>query len=378
MAYTLTGFWVYGLARKIYGCSSAAFLAGLSFLLLPGVAVGSMVAATDALLLFFWGMALFGLVVATQDRKAYGWLLLSTGMGLGLLSKYTMIFFYPCLLLYVFFFPQVWQEHRRPLVGALGLSVVLTLPNVIWNWRHDFVTFAHTAHISHLQEDLVHPLALLEFAAAQLGVFGPLFFPALLWGMKAAWKNRRTRLLVLFSGVPLAAFLLLAFLSRALANWAAPAYLAATVLVVGVLLEKRRGATSAVFVNALLALSILAFEPLQQAFALPRDLDPARRMRGWSELGQAVGRHLATAISPPVLLVNNRRLAAELLYYIRPMLDLVRWNPQGLLRDTFDLQTSMNILHGRRVFYVASTPACPPCAFFADHERVPPMVIGSQ
>jgi len=47
----MTAFWIYDLAAKIYN-SKIALFSGLGFLLLPGVAVGSMVAATDALLLF--------------------------------------------------------------------------------------------------------------------------------------------------------------------------------------------------------------------------------------------------------------------------------------------------------------------------------------
>ena len=52
--YTMTAFWLYALAAKLYDSKTALFSA-LGFLLLPGVAVGSMVAATDALLLRYRG-----------------------------------------------------------------------------------------------------------------------------------------------------------------------------------------------------------------------------------------------------------------------------------------------------------------------------------
>jgi 4-amino-4-deoxy-L-arabinose transferase-like glycosyltransferase len=368
--YTMTAFWIYDLAAKIYN-SKIALFSGLGFLLLPGVAVGSMVAATDALLLFFWAMALWGLVMATKEQKIYGWYLMGCGIGLGLLSKYTMVFFYPCLLLYVLFSPPIWKAHQRHIVIALMISVLLFLPNVYWNWQHGFITLWHTAQISHLQQRLIHPGEFLEFFGAQFGVFGPLFFTAFFFTIQKAWANPTDRLLVIFSWIPLSAFLLLAFLARALANWAAPAYIAALPLVIAWMMQRPRFFSNAFFINASMALMVMVFEPLNQAFALPKDIDPAKRMRGWRALGHEVQHQLAQAPQKPVILVDNRRLAAELLYYVRPMPELVRWNPQGLIRDTFDLQTSMQSLSNRLVLYLSDHPVCPPCSFFADHPSAP-------
>ena len=375
--YTMTAFWLYALAAKLYDSKTALFSA-LGFLLLPGVAVGSMVAATDALLLFFWAMALLGLVIAIEEQKAHGWYMMGVGMGLGLLSKYTMVFFYPCLLLCLILRPSLWKMDQKHIVSALIISIALFLPNLYWNWQHGFITVAHTAQISHLQESLIHPGEFLEFFGAQFGVFGPLFFMAFFLAIQKAWANPAERLLVIFSLMPLGAFLLLAFLARALANWAAPAYIAALPLVIAWMMQKPRFFSSAFFVNAAMALLVIAFEPLNQAFALPKDIDPAKRMRGWQALGKAVKQHLDAAAEKPVLLVNNRRLAAELLYYVEPTPELVRWNPQGLVRDTFDLQTSMHHLPDRLVLYVANTPHCTPCSFFDGYQSIPPIVIGEK
>jgi len=102
------------------------------------------------------------------------------GIGLGLLSKYTMVFFYPCLLLYVLFSPPIWKAHQRHIVIALMISVLLFLPNVYWNWQHGFITLWHTAQISHLQQSLIHPGKFLEFLVPSLAYLA-LFFHSLLF-----------------------------------------------------------------------------------------------------------------------------------------------------------------------------------------------------
>jgi len=124
---------------------------------------------------FFLGHGTMGFGHGHERTKIYGWYLMGCGIGLGLLSKYTMVFFYPCLLLYVLFSPPIWKAHQRHIVIALMISVLLFLPNVYWNWQHGFITLWHTAQISHLQQSLIHPGKFLEFFGAQFGVFGPLF-----------------------------------------------------------------------------------------------------------------------------------------------------------------------------------------------------------
>jgi len=108
------------------------------------------------------------------------------------------------------------------------------LPNLLWNAAHSFVSYAHTEDNVNLSGDLFRFDTLFEFIGAQFGVFGPILF-ALLIIVLVHWRgwrhDRRKLLLVCFTLPTLALMIGQAFLSRANANWAAPVYVAGSVLV---------------------------------------------------------------------------------------------------------------------------------------------------
>ena len=103
-----------------------------------------------------------------------------------------------------------------------------------------FATLSHTADNAKWGGPLVHPNKALEFFGAQFGVFGPILFGALLVICWRALRQRlpeADRLLLAFSVPVLVAIFVQAFLSRAHANWAAVAYVAATVLVTATMIR---------------------------------------------------------------------------------------------------------------------------------------------
>src|SRR5438045_3437994 len=83
------------------------------------------------------------------------------------------------------------------------------------------------------------PTALLEFLGSQVGVFGSLFFAALLaiLARRRTFAEPRARLLAVFALPTLVMMLGVSLLSRAQPNWAAPAYVSAVVLVVAWMLH---------------------------------------------------------------------------------------------------------------------------------------------
>jgi 4-amino-4-deoxy-L-arabinose transferase-like glycosyltransferase len=335
---------VLGVGRRLFSPWVGVW-AGVVFATLPGVSVSSAVASTDAPLLFFWGAALYALVRLLEKPEPRWWALLGAAVGLGMLAKYAMGFFVlsVALLILVDGAARKALLSRGGLVAAV-LAVLVFAPNVVWNARHRFVTLAHTEANANIGASLFHPVALAEFLLSQLGVFGPILFVALIWiviARKHLLARNPHRLLALFAAPPLLLMIALSILSRANANWAAPTYIAGTVLVVAVLLAERRPRLLTISVALHAGVAILAFAVAGWAVARPDALpgwaDPLKRLRSWHSFATAVDRVSASVVHRGYLFEDRPELA-ELLYYGRPQpVEAWKWNPSGVIHDHFDL-----------------------------------------
>ena len=251
------------------------------------------------------------------------------------------------------------RRHLRPLLGAAGIAVLITLPNLWWNWSHGFVSYLHVRDNAELSGNLLHPIAFLEFLGSQFGVIGPLFFAALIAivACPRGLAEPRARLLAAFALPTLAMMLGLSLLSRAQPNWAAPAYVSAIVLVVAWALGRlwRRWVLASIALN--LAASVALFgtaDALAAAgIAVPARYDPLHRLRGWHELGHSVAALLA-AHPGLTLLADDRELLAALIYNVRPHpFSAVEWSPVPGITDHWRLVN--NIAHHRGEDFLAVT-----------------------
>jgi Dolichyl-phosphate-mannose-protein mannosyltransferase len=332
---------VYGVGARLYE-RRIGFWSAITYASLPGVSVSAFIISTDAALLFFWAAALYAFIRAREEARWVWWLAVGLAAGLGLLSKYAMAYW----ILSALGFVLVFRGERRwlpPLLAAIGLALLLYSPNMWWNWQNGFVSYLHTRDNAALNGSLFHPDAFIEFVASQFGVFGPLLFG----GLISAIATRRvlseppTQLLAVFALPTLTMMIAVSFLSRAHANWAAPTYVSATVLVVAWALRRGWRKLIAVSIALHLAAVGLLFTGREALAALgielPAQYDPLRRVRGWHELGLEVGKVLA-AHPDLSLFADDREVLAALIYYIRPHpLDAVKWKVTPRIQDQWDL-----------------------------------------
>lgn len=334
--------------------------ASIVWVTLPAVFVSAMVVTTDAYLLMFWALALHASARAVQTDGARWWGLLGVWVGLGLLSKYAMVFFLVSLVLYL-----AWSRRdllRRPGPwAAAALGVAIYLPNLWWNWTHGMASYRHTGENANLGGSLFNPGELGEFLASQFGVFGPLLFGVLLVIVFARFRSTTRedwgRFLLAFTLPVLAAITVQAFLSRANANWAATAYPAAAILVSAWLLERGRwrrvlGASVALHVLAGVVLYNMSAAAGLVGIELNAKTDLKKRLRGWDEVGAWV-QDLAVKNPDLTLLFDDRKTMATLLYYARPQAwDSVIWNPRGHVLNHYELTTSMDGREGDDFLFV--------------------------
>lgn len=364
-AYLAAALFVYGAARRLFS-AAVGFFAALAFITLPGVSFSSSVASTDPLLVMFWAMGLYALVrlVRGEAQGWMWWIVLGLAIGGGLLSKYAMAFFVIGLGLWLVLDREGRarlaltdvRAWRRPML-ALVIGGIVYLPNLVWNIRSAFVTFAHTGSNANLGGELFHPDRLGTFLLGQFGVFGPILFAVLLVTVMrvGCWRaDWRTRLLAALVLPMLLAISTIALLSRANANWIAPVYVAGSVWVTAVLLAAgwRRLAVASLALHVAVAalfgvLTVTRDGPARHAgIVLPGGVDLYRYYDGWRELGAAISAIRARFPGVP-LVADDRMVLAELLYYVRPMPeDVYSWQADGRIGDHFDLTRPMPEVRG--------------------------------
>ncbi len=273
------------LAAQLYGARVAVWTA-LSYVTLPMVAVGSLLASTDTIMAPFFCAALYchRRVIDGADLRFA--VLAGAAAGFAFLAKYAAIYFLLGVALAAF-----WPAMRMPWrhgAAMIAAFTVVILPNIIWNLGHDFTTVSHTMDNAGWVRD-ASPLAgmsatrALAFLASQFGVMGPILFATLIWAlMRGATKG-----LWIFVVPALSVVTLQAMLEKAYANWAAASYFAGTVVAVAMLVTRPRLLTAAVAVNAAICLG-LATLPLFPEVRLGRDAPLLERYLGRADLSRQI------------------------------------------------------------------------------------------
>lgn len=278
------------------------FFVVMAGMLAPLLAVGSILMTVDPLAVLFWTAVLVCSWKAIQEDSLTSWIWTGIWIGFGFLSKYST----PLLLFsWAFFFllskPARKQLKKPGIYMALGISLLFSLPVLIWNYQNDWISYHHVVEHGEASKAWKFTLRFFgDFTGAELGLLNPVFFFMTLWASIAFWKKRDMLTLYLFSmGGPIfAAYWLYTFHSRVLPNWIAPAVISLFALA-GIYwgqLEAsrpkltRRLFTAGFIVGLLMVIPLHDSNLIQKVSGktLPAKLDPLRRVRAWSTLAEQV------------------------------------------------------------------------------------------
>ena len=352
------------LTRRIAG-PREALVAGLTWLTLPGVFLSASLATTDAPLVFFWSAALYFYFVLTDARETSGKArtaaLLGAAIGLGFLSKYAMAYFALGAALSLSVSPS-----RRRAAGAANLAIAALValaafaPNIWWNAQNDFETLAHTAANANWSRNFGHPDQLFKFLGEQFGIAGPVLLVVMLlaatFGRRAATGEKRDAMsaLLAFSIPAIAIIAVQSFISRAHGNWAAVAYPSAVVMAAIYSFGEKRALIAlkaSLMLHAAVGLGFLAAF-VSSAFADGIGASAAfKRLRGWEEQGKAIAEISANY---DAIMVDDREIAGELVYYAREGKPIVAWNSNVRIDSHFEAYFPFEPARDRRVLYVTA------------------------
>src|SRR5204862_1795292 len=196
-----TSLFLFYFGRRLFS-ENVGFWTVIAFNVTPIFNVGTLVITTDSLSIFFWMAAMFTfwLAVERSPQFSFYWPLTGLLIGLGFLSRYTNAFEVVCVLLVLAFAPRLRQEFKRPgLYWLLGLFAVCTIPPIVWNAQHAWITLIHLRSRGNLEHGFgFHPVEVLSFLGQHFLAYSPFLFLALAWGVVASWRRANQQFKVLF------------------------------------------------------------------------------------------------------------------------------------------------------------------------------------
>ncbi|HYN77069.1 MAG TPA: glycosyltransferase family 39 protein [Lamprocystis sp. (in: g-proteobacteria)] len=322
--------------------------------------VGGILTTPDTALALAWALVLHEAERALAGNRRR-WLTVGLAVGLGLLSKHTMVLVGPVLLWAILRSDPRVLRTPWPWLGAL-LALLVFAPNLWWNANHDWVTlrfqFGHgfavdagtlvtgdgSAPATIARAAAPTPAQrlanLVAFLAGQLALWGLLAGPLL--ALPFYWFSRRRQgpteggtsagltaqakpLLTAATLFPLGFFALVATGSEPQANWPAMYLLAAPALLAAPLRGLRRWVLGAAAVNLTLV-TLYALHGATAALPLPDGQNRIlRETHGFRELAT-----VAAGLDGPVS-ADRYQLTAMLRFYA-PSLAASQW--PGLTRPS--------------------------------------------
>jgi undecaprenyl-diphosphatase len=335
----LSSILLYIFGKRLYdekvGLSSAVLLQ-----IIPLFSTYGILFTIDSPFIFFWMLSLFLFREAIQNQETNNfynsrhrfaldpmvyWRLLGLSIGLGLLTKYTMAFFYLCAMVFLL----LSREKRKLLLTkgpyfAILISFIVFSPVILWNINHDWVTLKHTAGQAHIGEGVQISLkSFFDFIGSQLGVITPLLLVLMavsLWHLR---KTREGSFLLWFSVPVVLFFLFKSIQAKVQANWALPGYITG-IVAFSAFYGKRlfsHGKSEKILISIAIVLSLVITSAAHypSLFNLPVKLDPASRITGWKELGEEVGRvYKQMSSNHPVFIFSDRyQVSSELAFYVK-------------------------------------------------------------
>ncbi len=210
------------IADALGGSRRAVTLAMLSILSVPVFLATQSFLSMNAWDPVFWmAMVLAALRLVGEPERRTWWVLLGVGAGLGIENKASAVFLIAALLFSLLTTPARRLFRHRGFLLAVGITIVLATPNLVWQCTHGFPTWEWLHDVQHANKVVVLPLP--RFLLAQVLMLSPLdlvlWLPGVLW-LLFARAARPWR----FAGVLYATFFAIMIALHAKDYYVAPIY----------------------------------------------------------------------------------------------------------------------------------------------------------
>ncbi len=94
-----------------------------------------------------WVLAAYFIIRVLRSTDQRWWMAVGASIGFGMLSKYTMAFLVVAIIAGLVLTDARCSFKSKWLWIAAAIALVVWLPNLLWQWRHDFVSFDFLKYI---------------------------------------------------------------------------------------------------------------------------------------------------------------------------------------------------------------------------------------
>jgi dolichol-phosphate mannosyltransferase len=341
------------MARKLYG-EPAALWAVLLQIIQPVTYVTTASGFPDSPMLFFWALAMSLVWKAMETGRGLWWIPAGAALGLGMISKYTIVFFGVSMLAYLLSSrrDRRWLATPWPYLAAI-LALVFFTPVTWWNAQHDWasIKFQGKERFGSANELLLK--AFLKYVGLQWASVVPLTLPLAVAAVARSVRSSRPEERYLFwCFAPMMLFFMaLSWTMPIHVLWPLPCWLGLTVVMAGMMAEGgeriglayRRAAPWIAGVTA----GLFLLGSVHLAFLLPK-LPQVSPMHGW-ELVAARARALRDELGPGSFYIGLGKkyfVPSQLAFHLPAPFEVYGRTPFGQHELQFDFWTDVEKLSG--------------------------------
>lgn len=321
------GLIIYHISRQLYNNRKLAFVISAGLLVLPAYHYISLFFTTDVLAVLGWLLTTYFFWKASSGNKTKFWALAGLSMGLGLLGKYTMLYFIPFSFLYLLI-------RKRKLLTQSGYylflftGIFLFLPVIIWNLKNGMLGALHVAYLAGADKDFPGWLNVIAYQSEFIG--GQLLLNLPLLCLFFFWKKYKIgdylkgdfeQYVISSVAFVLLSFFALAFFKKIRINWLLFSYFPLYLILLKAIWESGLVHKVKVYmVASFLLLLGLIFQPIFAARGtkmVPVRLDPFSKLIGWQKLGEFIDKDIRvqTGGEDFIILSDKYQIAAQLSFY---------------------------------------------------------------
>ncbi len=225
----------------------------------------------------FWLWAIYMMLKTihkspTEPKSGINMVKIGIIIGLGILSKYTTVFLWFGIGIYILAYNRDWLKSRWLYLSVIA-TIIITLPIIIWNLQNDFISLSFHSERVDMGGYVINPGYLLTELGGELFYNNPINFVLIIVSIIAALKGKLylrkeyTRI-ILFSGIPLIiTFLVFSIFRSILPHWTSPGYTSLIPLAAVYLSQHRskdKRGLPVVIISALLLIIVIIILALAQ------------------------------------------------------------------------------------------------------------------
>ncbi|TWJ01498.1 dolichyl-phosphate-mannose-protein mannosyltransferase [Mucilaginibacter frigoritolerans] len=113
--------------------------------------------------MFFWTLMAYGLVLYIKTEKTSGLYIAGIALGMGIMSKYSIVFFAISLLIGLLLTTERNILLKKHFYYALLIGLIICLPNLIWQYLHGFPFVTQAKELQDKQLQNVNRIDFLKF-----------------------------------------------------------------------------------------------------------------------------------------------------------------------------------------------------------------------